>query len=281
MRNVVILVSLLLISCGSVSHSPKKQASPENSVVLQSSQKEIFSKTLEVLREINFEILEKDNRDHAYILASTKKSKWMYLLSVYGNYGSYVGIYLKKTNIGTVVWIESEAKFKFIGSLFEPVWEPDILNRLSVKDVEVRSEIANKNLNDSKNKIGSSILNTYLLIQNKCLEINEWTRSDNREQGGGWLWFTGKGVGTNLRDTYKTAEGMALHRMSLECGAPHINTRLIERCDDNSNELNYVAYVRVNIKELDCITLKNSHEKEKEQLTSSMLMKILDEYNGN
>jgi hypothetical protein len=104
-----------------------------------------------------------------------------------------------------------------------------------------------------------------------------WTQKTTRTQGGGWIWFPGKGVGTNLKDAYLKAEGQALDRLIKECVFPHKETKFIERCDEVEGK-NVVAYVRASLKQDQCNQTKYSNEKGRRIFEHKVLTRTWRQY---
>jgi len=280
---VYLLFMLFVSSCGSMSRHSKSSPDKLNSITIKTSLKDEYKHVKDTLKELDLNIKEEDYKNSEYIVAETVTPVWMYLLSWYGNYGSLIGVYLKEDPDGVVVWVETESKFKSLGSIFEKDWKVDILNRVVSKDIDYRSEHYSK---DKLNNIAikSTVttekrekdLSTYM--SNRCMKKYDWVQSEMREQGGGWIWFLGKGSSKSLKTAYYEAEVMSLHRLSLECSAPHMNTRMIERCDDTLVDGTFVAYVRANLKEKECSQLKTASSKDKPKLINPFLQKIADTY---
>jgi TPR repeat protein len=117
---------------------------------------------------------------------------------------------------------------------------------------------------------------TAFSTDSKCNQL-DWTQEDSRTQGGGWIWFPGKGVGTTIEDAYLKAEGLAIGRLIQECGVPHKEVKIHERCDEK-NDLEYMAYIRVSILESKCVEIKYANEEKKKVLLNRELMKIFHKY---
>lgn len=110
-----------------------------------------------------------------------------------------------------------------------------------------------------------------------CLNA-EWNQTDSRTQGGGWIWFPGKGTSSStLEDAYLKAEGLAISRMIQECEAPHKESRINERCDYQDG-LEYKAYVRVAILDAKCREIKYGDKSVKERATNPELQRTYSRY---
>ena len=277
MKNISYLLFVLcLFSCGSIKPHPKEAPNKTNSIILKATIDDVFKFTLETLTNLDLIIKEADYSQKRYIISETKTSGWTYLLAYYGNYGSLIGVYFKESSEGTVLWVETAAKFKSIGALFEKDWGAEVLNSVVSLEIDARSKKYSILKSEGSLVKNQDLHTTYKF--NSCTEKNIWAQTDTREQGGGWIWFLGKGSSSTLKEAYHEAEGMALHRFSLECVAPHINTRMIERCDDILKDGSFVAYVRANLKESECSSLKTSSDKDKNKLINPQLKKIADGY---
>lgn len=79
----------------------------------------------------------------------------------------------------------------------------------------------------------------------KCSKL-QWTKSGPRSQGGGWVWFSGQGIGNSLYESYKNSEFLAIDRLNKECKYPHYNIRFVERCDDSWGD-KYISFVRASV----------------------------------
>ena len=62
------------------------------------------------------------------------------------------------------------------------------------------------------NLIFSSNAFSFFFSENKCEKL-EWVAEDSRTQGGGWIWFPGKGTGVTVEESYSYAENLALQRL--------------------------------------------------------------------
>ena len=114
--------------------------------------------------------------------------------------------------------------------------------------------------------------------QNKKSEDGSyWARNDSRTQGGGWIWFPGKGASENLEHAYMQAEGMAIKRLIMECNFPHKVVKFHERCDE-LDDGEYYAYVRASLKQDICSQTKNATPSEKKTSINSNLMAIYIRY---
>ncbi|GAB4422019.1 MAG: hypothetical protein OHK0056_32950 [Bacteriovoracaceae bacterium] len=89
----------------------------------------------------------------------------------------------------------------------------------------------------------------------KCSKL-DWINSGPRSQGGGWIWFSGKGIGKSLYESYKNAEFIAIDRLNKECKYPHINVRFVERCDEGWGQ-GYISFVRASVKQDECNLTKS------------------------
>lgn len=107
----------------------------------------------------------------------------------------------------------------------------------------------------------------------KC-NFEEWAKEDSRTQGGGFIWFPGKGIGNTIAEAYFFAEGLALSRLVQECQSIPLNTRIVERCDHRHDSI-FNAYVRVNVTENDCKQMRIQGPKSK---INEALKKILNKY---
>lgn len=113
--------------------------------------------------------------------------------------------------------------------------------------------------------------------KDECVNA-EWNQTDSRTQGGGWIWFPGKGTSSSsLEDAYLKAEGSAIYRMIQECEAPHKESRINERCDYQDG-LEYKAFVRVAILDAKCREIKYGDKAFKERATNPELQRTYLRY---
>ena len=96
--------------------------------------------------------------------------------------------------------------------------------------------------------------NSLHLEPGKCQSL-DWVTDDERTQGGGWIWYLGKGLGSTQLEAVQSAEFGAIRNLIQECRFPHANTRFIERCSENWGD-QVVTYVRASLKNQDCETTK-------------------------
>lgn len=95
-----------------------------------------------------------------------------------------------------------------------------------------------------------------LVRKSRCIDEKDengefWARSDGRSQGGGFIWFTGKGTSNNYQSSFENAEGQAISRLVKECGFAHKSAKFHERCANKEGE-NYLSFVRLSIDSEQC-----------------------------
>ncbi|MBT7567289.1 hypothetical protein HN630_00100 [archaeon] len=79
----------------------------------------------------------------------------------------------------------------------------------------------------------------------------DWTRIQHRTQGGGWIWYPGKGEHQNHHLAALLAKGQALAYLIEECAAPHLEAKFNERYESKADNKT-VVYVRASIKDSQC-----------------------------
>jgi hypothetical protein len=119
-------------------------------------------------------------------------------------------------------------------------------------------------------------LATEVFAQPKSHELPLWARIDHRTQGGGWLWFPGRGDAKTEREADILARGSALDYLMQECQVPHVNTRFIERFTIRL-EGHYYVYVRANVTQDECNQTKYSNDK-RQKIINAKLMEVYVQY---
>lgn len=97
---------------------------------------------------------------------------------------------------------------------------------------------------------------TYVVSKEFCKDVVsckdlEWISDPTRTQGGGWVWFTGKGVADDRIKADELAKKEAIHHLSSECRSSYRNVRFIERCEDYTSSA-FVVITRAAIESKDC-----------------------------
>jgi hypothetical protein len=97
---------------------------------------------------------------------------------------------------------------------------------------------------------------TPFSLASECEKL-DWVNEEIRTQGGGRVWFKGKGKSENEDMAFRLAENNSLYFLKQECEAIPKETQFIERClakDENQ----FVAYVRATTLQKDCKTVKSN-----------------------
>lgn len=120
-------------------------------------------------------------------------------------------------------------------------------------------------------------------FEDKKCETIDWVAEDSRSQGGGWIWFPGKGSGSTVEESYQYSENLALQRLEQECQNIPISVKFNERCDQKSGDT-IESFVRVSVTDIDCKKAQNkkiqTNEKLKGQLENYLALKNLKELSG-
>lgn len=110
----------------------------------------------------------------------------------------------------------------------------------------------------------------------KCSKL-EWTKENGRTQGGGWIWYPGKGRGLSLEDATLLAEGRALEMLVKECLVPHKEVKVHERChEQQGNE--HVVFLRLSLEDTQCRQAKTSNAKFRHKIKNRELERTLTRY---
>jgi TPR repeat protein len=115
-----------------------------------------------------------------------------------------------------------------------------------------------------------------LFSDSKCSKL-EWTKEDARTQGGAWIWFPGKGIGSNLEEATLRAEGRALEMLSKECAFPHKEVKIHERCNEKEGD-DHVVFLRLSLEHKQCAESKNANRKLKTKILNKGLARTLKRY---
>lgn len=110
----------------------------------------------------------------------------------------------------------------------------------------------------------------------ECEKLS-WTKEDARTQGGGWVWFPGKGIAADRETAIALAEGAAVSLLVQECQFPHKEVKSHERCVEEYAD-NYRAYVRVSLLEKQCDETKYAKDDKRTIIENKELMKNLRRY---
>lgn len=87
---------------------------------------------------------------------------------------------------------------------------------------------------------------------------NNWAKQPIRTQGGGWVWFLGKGINSKKSMAEFLADGIALSRIKDECSIIPKSTRIVEKCYEIDSG-SYLFYSRASYRGKDC-KLKKEHK---------------------
>lgn len=93
-------------------------------------------------------------------------------------------------------------------------------------------------------------------------ELPEWAEESSRTQGGGWVWFPGKGENESKSEAVIQAENAAVDYMIKECSVPHKDTKFHERFERKNGKV-WEVYVRASVKDQDCQYARNTKDKSK------------------
>lgn len=109
---------------------------------------------------------------------------------------------------------------------------------------------------------------SFFFSDNKCEKL-EWAVEDSRTQGGGWIWFPGKGTGTTVEESYGYAENLALQRLVQECQGIPIDAKFHERCDQKNGDT-VESFVRVSVRDSECKLAQRKESKINKQLQDQL-----------
>lgn len=114
------------------------------------------------------------------------------------------------------------------------------------------------------------------IFGSECEKLS-WTKEDSRTQGGGWVWFPGKGVAADRETAILLAEGAALSLLVQECQCPHKEIKSHERCVEEYAG-NFRAYLRLSLLEKQCNETKYAKDEKKSLIENKELTKRLQRY---
>lgn len=123
--------------------------------------------------------------------------------------------------------------------------------------------------------LGFSVTNGYCQVDPS--DIPRWARIDHRTQGGGWLWFPGRGEAKSEYEADVMARGAALEYLMQECVLPHKDVQFNERYVVEKNRKFYV-FVRASLKQEDCLQMKRASNKYQQKLSNKKLLRVYREY---
>ena len=109
---------------------------------------------------------------------------------------------------------------------------------------------------------------------------NYWARGDGRSQGGGIIWFIGKGMSKDYDSSFENAEGQAISRLVKECGFANKVAIFNERCV-NEDKDEYYSYARLSIKADECQKSIELQENEKSSFVNKEFNRLYLNYLKN
>lgn len=115
-----------------------------------------------------------------------------------------------------------------------------------------------------------------LFSDSKCSKL-DWTKEDGRTQGGAWIWFPGKGIGSTLEEATLRAEGRAITMLNKECAFPHKEVKIHERCHEQEGD-DHVVFLRLSLEHKQCAESKNANSKLKRKIVNKGLVRTLKRY---
>jgi len=121
------------------------------------------------------------------------------------------------------------------------------------------------------------LISFSVFAEKEVKQLPSWTKEQSRTQGGGWIWFPGKGVSKQAHDADLAAKGKALDYLLQECQALHRSIKFHERAVEKKKGQFHV-YVRASIKQKECKQSASASEEEKKALSSETLKSVYFQY---
>lgn len=106
---------------------------------------------------------------------------------------------------------------------------------------------------------------------------HDWAKTSSRTQGGGFIWYPGYGKSDTLEKSRILAEGEGIRKLNSECGFPHKEIRIIERCEEKVGD-EYQTFLRLSIKDEHCKQARYATESERSGLLNTSLAETYDQY---
>lgn len=121
------------------------------------------------------------------------------------------------------------------------------------------------------------VVRAYSSNPKSCIEENQWAQTSSRTQGGGYIWYPGFGKSDTIEKARILAEGEAIRKLNTECGFPHKEIRIIERCEEQVGDL-HQTYLRLSLKDEHCKQARYASSQEKESLLNTGLVETYEQY---